>query len=528
MMVLKSVLQSRRRLFLVAWLLFCVFIAKQSDGATNNALVLRTGVRSSSTEIASVAEQLKKLGFETEQADCKNRDALRQTIQQFAQRVPNQSTAVIYAQGVTATGEYKSRDGKRTPQTYLLPDRTNVNQARDVSGKGVSLQEIADIMGQQSGCGRFLLLVDAADAGIEPPVSDATKSAEAYDLTRFQLVSIPVASCLAISVSETQEPSDRLAKMVQGVTPGKLAAWTAKLLKQSEPKQRFFVSSQSFSLEQANSDAGVRYLGSIGPGKFPGQEWTNSVGQVFCWCPPGAFTMGSPESESERDDDEGPIKVQLTKGFWISKYELTEREYSLLRKRNAKKPRGKLYPYVDARHGDALNAAKAITERERKAGTLPKDWAYTMPTEAEWEYACRAGSTTAYCFGDSSADLHRFGNFADATLFRFDPSLYRYASEQFDDGFDQAAPVGSYLPNAWGIHDMHGNVWEWCRDEYSELLAGGDDPSGPEKSAGRGRVIRGGSWISYPAYCRSSMRQVQTDLNVAPYLGIRLILKPSE
>ena len=178
------------------------------------------------------------------------------------------------------------------------------------------------------------------------------------------------------------------------------------------------------------------------------------------------------------------------------------------------------------RSGDARRYADNLTKRERESSQIPQSWAYSLPTEAEWEYACRAGTSTAYSFGDSVDKLPEHGNFADRQLLRFDDSEFRYADRALDDRFSQTAPVGSYRPNPWGIHDMHGNVWEWCSDNYVRQLSGGVDPQGPKQGDGRGRIIRGGSWLSRADYCRSAMRKAHHDLNSAPYIGIRIVLKP--
>lgn len=259
------------------------------------------------------------------------------------------------------------------------------------------------------------------------------------------------------------------------------------------------------------------------PGKHAGDELVNSIGQFFCWCPPGGFKMGSPVSEVNRSFDEDQIDVTLTQGFWMSKFEVTEREYKLVTKRSPKIARGDNFPMVDMKSGDARRYADNLTKREYEAGQLSKDWSYSFPTEAQWEYACRAGSRTAFSFGDSVTALPHYGNFADRSLLEFNDSEYRYANSTFDDGHARLAPVGSFKPNLWGLHDMHGNVWEWCTDRYATSLSGGIDPGGPEKGD-FGRVIRGGSWLSYAHYCRSAMRQSQHDLNSAPYVGIRVIL----
>ncbi len=171
------------------------------------------------------------------------------------------------------------------------------------------------------------------------------------------------------------------------------------------------------------------------------------------------------------------------------------------------------------------SVAAQLTKLEHESGRLPHDWLYDAPTEAQWEYACRAGHPSAYSFGADSKQITRFANFADQTLWRYNESDYRYADRQSNDGFALAAPVGSYRANAWGIHDMHGNVWEWCQDAYQVELAGGVDPTGPEKGTDRGRVIRGGSWLSRASYCRCAMRQAHHDLDAAAYIGIRLVIR---
>jgi len=147
---------------------------------------------------------------------------------------------------------------------------------------------------------------------------------------------------------------------------------------------------------------------------------------------------------------------------------------------------------------------------------------YRLPTEAEWEYACRAGTTTRYFCGDDAEALAEVGNVADGTAKAKYPGWTAIVAK---DGFIHTAPVGQYRPNAWGLHDMHGNVWEWCWDWYGADFYKGsrvDDPAGPLEAADR--VIRGGGWGLDPRYCRSAGRLRVTAGDRSSGLGFRLAL----
>ena len=264
----------------------------------------------------------------------------------------------------------------------------------------------------------------------------------------------------------------------------------------------------------------------------PGDEWINGLGMVFCWCPPGKFRMGIDGPPTPQTRDAAPVDASISEGFWMSKYELTLGDYGRARKRN---PEGReLVPLVHANQPitgikgpSALKFGSGTLEpMEKKAGCLPSGWGYRLPTEAEWEYACRAGSTSRFSFGDFVRDLHRYANYADRSLHQEDDSFH-YGDLTANDGVGRRpAPIGSYLPNAWGIHDMHGNVSEFVQDQYLTQLPGGNDPLGDVEKRSN-IVIRGGTWCSLAAYCQSGFRlscKFNHNEGHSDFRGMRVVL----
>jgi formylglycine-generating enzyme required for sulfatase activity len=231
----------------------------------------------------------------------------------------------------------------------------------------------------------------------------------------------------------------------------------------------------------------------------------------FRWCPSGTFTMGTPGATN----DEAPVSVTLSSGFWLGETEATQAQWTAIMKTTpwsgeARTKTGPDYPATSMSWDEAVAYCKKLTEQERAAGRLPVAWQYATPTEAQWEYACRAGTTTPYCFGESDSRLGDYGWFAKNA---------DNANEQY------AHRVGLKLANPWGLRDMHGNVHEWCQDWYVEKLAGGRDPSGPAQ--GTLRVLRDGSWNAKASACRSACRlRRSTDRRSNP-LGFRVAVVPT-
>jgi formylglycine-generating enzyme required for sulfatase activity len=229
--------------------------------------------------------------------------------------------------------------------------------------------------------------------------------------------------------------------------------------------------------------------GPLEAGGHAGQIWDgNSLRMPFCWCPPGKFKMGEAPDQ---------VDVTLNRGFWLGKTEVTQAQWQSVmetrpweRQQHVKS--GPDYPATFVNWDDARSFCEKLTKDEQAAGRLPEGWEYRLPTEAQWTYACRAGTTSVYSFGDETS---RLGDYA-----WFDANA-KNAGEEF------AHEVALKLPNAWGLYDMHGNVWEWCRDGYAAKLTGGSDPKVAVPQTPR--VLRGGSWAQDATYCRCDDRRGQ-------------------
>ena len=230
----------------------------------------------------------------------------------------------------------------------------------------------------------------------------------------------------------------------------------------------------------------------------------------------GRFRMGSGNGrKNERPDHD----VYVSRPFWIGKYEINQKLYRQIMDSNPSFYQGETKPVANVSWYDASAFCDHLTNRERKAGRLPTEYIYRLPTEAEWEYSCRAGSTQDFNFGDDVTLLYKHANYCDLS----NTNRLPWQDKHYDDGYNKPAPVGSFAQNSWGIYDMHGNVWEWCLDYFgpysSESLI---DPCGPK--SGFNRILRGGSWYHAPRGCRSSNRDGVDPGSKDKDFGFRVVL----
>lgn len=258
-------------------------------------------------------------------------------------------------------------------------------------------------------------------------------------------------------------------------------------------------------------------------GRHSGEE-RRIDGMTLCWCPEGRFVMGSPPGEPERRSGEDQVEVTLTRGFWMAKYETTQSQWkriigALPGELTAELPAGDDFPVGNVNFTEAEAFCRRLTQRARESVALPANWEFRLPTEAQWEYACRAGTTTATSFGDTLSS-HQ-ANFKGKS----------YNGAKQGPSLGRAAKVGSYPANAWGLHDMHGNSFEWCRDWYHSSLPGGVDPdlyfarstAVKNRTGDISRVRRGGCWADEGWPCRSAFRVRFEPERRYDHIGFRVV-----
>jgi formylglycine-generating enzyme required for sulfatase activity len=246
------------------------------------------------------------------------------------------------------------------------------------------------------------------------------------------------------------------------------------------------------------------------------------VKMEFVRIPKGKFTMGSPEGEKDRDDDEARHEVEITRDFYLGKYEVTQEQYKRVMGENPSyfaaggsgedKVSGldtRRFPVENVSWENAVRFCDKLGEKDRQGRK------FRLPSEAEWEYACRAGTTTPFHFGGALN-----GDKANCE------GDFPYGTEEKGRYLKRTCRVGSYAANAFGLYDMHGNVGEWCQDWYGPYVGLGlRDPLRTEKASENGRVLRGGSWWNQPRDCRAAGRDKVAPSYSHGSLGFRVAFR---
>lgn len=422
-----------------------------------------------------------------------------------------------------------TEDGKNTPHFYFCPgdaDIRKVRTANDITDRNrlIDLQELYTGL-QKCKAGGKLLLVDACR-------NDPTKPSLTRSLASNTLPPLPPppgGTAAFFSCSQHQKAFED-ADLQHGVffhnviqaLKGDADSSTAK--RQADGQITLAELSEHVSIETYDF-VRKKFRGAKQAPELKGQfrltvplidvqsapvSFTNKIGMQLKLIPAGTFMMGSPESEERRYHDEGPQhRVTISKPFYLGIHEVTQSQWQSVM---GTKPwrleqftiEGASYAATHVSWEDAVEFCKRLSRREGQT--------YRLPTEAEWEYACRAGSTTRFHFGDSKSNL----------------SEYAWWGRGFGIGNMQdelyAHEVGLKRPNGFGLYDMHGNVYEWCSDWYdsdSYENSPSVDPRGP--SSGSFRVSRGGSWIGEPTYVRSASRYYDAPDDRDYHVGFRVV-----
>jgi len=508
----------------------CLVIASTAQAEYRCALLIGNSeypgaaLASPSADVRAMEEILRKRGFTVTTVENLSGDDAKQAVEKFADTVPVLGTAVVYFSGYALQGQ---QNGNRR-DNYLMPVDGDAKNAWEVARSEVGVKWVLNHLSGFGGSSTKIVIVDGCYQHPQQEEEAAKGLLKLEDLPADSIVAY------AAPTGEIVAPPEK------GHAP-----FTAKLVEQLADSSRSLPDCLKATAGYFQTDlSSVDHLSqpassAIAPptefvaGKKAGDEWVNRYGMVFCWCPPGTFLMGSPEDQEGRDDDEGPVEVTISDGFWTSKFELTRDNFNVItRLRNRRATDDKNHP---ASGHDIGSYRRTIIEPlnagERSKDSLPQNWEYALPTEAQWEYAARAGTQTPYYFGTNEDELPRHGNFADRSLYEGGEGFPVYAHRTLDDGGVGLSRVGKYLPNPWGLHDVYGNMWEWCEDAYREQLPGGADPLIAIKPKSRDmQVVRGGCWLSPANYARSAFRHrfilTRSRKFVHDTAGCRLVIRP--
>ena len=423
----------------------------------------------------------------------------------------------------------------------------------------VSLGEVYKAL-EESGAGTRVLLVDACRNDPQSEAAKAVDKVKLESVTRPQAERPPGGVAALFSCSEGQKSyeSEKLGHGVffHYVIEGLKGEAANKKGEVTLQRLAAYVSDEVPDAAKDVSDSARQRPQQVGDlsGAVPlvtrgnRDDLTNSIGMKMKLIKPGKFLMGSPAGEEGRYDDEGPQhEVEISKAFYMGVYPVTKAQFAAFVKddgyqtdaekdgkggfgfntttakweqkaeytwRNPGFSQGDDHPVVEVSWNDATAFCAWLSKKEGKT--------YELPTEAEWEYACRAGTTTRFWCGDTDDSLKGNANIADASA-QGGVARHRWIVS-WDDGYAFTSPVGHYKANPWGLYDMGGNVWQWCADGYDKYQEGSiKDPNA--KDSANSRVLRGGSWCVEPRDCRSAHRNGSDPAGRDDSGGFRVVLR---
>lgn len=422
----------------------------------------KDAIPTAAQDAQTVANLLQAWHFRVTTAMNRTRDELRFVIKSFIDSTPVNGTAVIYVGGHSMT----FKDNKGVEQPLLLTIEGN--------RKAILLSDLIEEVGTSSAAKSTIILIDSGPGA----PSAYSERRDPPGLNAVTQLPDGVSLNFAMKPNTWGDQPGSMAKRLANSTSADLETKLSQASRWQHSTCEAGAISKPASHTIAPPDKLVR-------GKKAGDEWVSTHGTVFCWCP-------------ERG---------LQPGFWIGKYEARKSKFPSkpnLTHRN--------HPAHSLKQRDLDKLLKTLTQSEQKAGRLPQAWEYALPTPDHWEYAARAGTKGERYFTGNPAE---HANFADRSLLETGDDLYDYAAPESNDGFARLAPVGSFAPNPWGLHDVFGNVWE-------------------QTSTGE---LRGGSWVSPQEYLKAGLRKPPPSHPRKPsdhfpytseFVGFRLIIRQAD
>jgi len=475
----------------------------------NNSYVHGSPLKNCVNDARAVAEGLKGCGFEVTLVEDGGLQDLEGKVREFKRVATGAKAAWFY---------YAGHGAEVSGANYLIPVDAKVEEEYEVKHKTLPLDQV---LGAMDGSGTPLKVV-VLDCCRDNPFGRGWSRSGSQGLA--QVGSTPKGTIIAYATAPGQVASDgggrnspytsalvsALAKpgleidavfretgrMVQELSDHKQSPWMNMSFYGSFVVRLGKIAEASSPLGSSSPGVVVSPLGHGEVGRSVELKLPGGVPIILQYCPPGEFMMGSPKSEEGRGEGENQVSVRITNGFWMARTECTQKQWRAVMDSDPSNFKGDDLPVEQVSWENAQRFIAALNTNK----SLSDGWKWELPTEAQWEYACRAKTTTVFSFGNT------------------------LTTRQANIGSEirRTKRVGSYPANGWGLYDMHGNVWEWCRDWYGDALGGGVDPTGP--LTGDGRVYRGGSWNDTAADCRSALRDRFDPSYRFNYLGFRPIL----
>ncbi len=530
--------------------------AAQGQPERRTALVIGNAAYASGTlrnpinDARAMAKVLGELSFEVTLGENLDQKQMKRDIQAFGEKLQKGGVGLFYfaGHGVQVNG-----------RNYLIPVAAAIEHENQVEYESVDMGEVLSEMDYAHNRMNIVIMDACRDNPFARSFRSMSQGLASIDAPSGTLIAYATAPGSVANDGEgengvytgeliktmvqpglkIEDVFKRVRSAVREATGGKQVPWESSSLEGDFyflwPPPQHTVQASSTPAQPNPAAASAR--SASGPAQEPASRgekpmmslktWKEPVtGLAFVWVPGGCYLMGSPQSEKDRSEDEGPVHEVCVDGFWMSQTVVTNAQFKQFQKDHDSRDfaghslNGNGQPAVYVSWVDANNFAQWLT------GENGGQYKFRLPTEGEWEYACRAGSDASRYWGEDTSRACIYENVADYTAGR---QLGIKSVHECDDGYAATAPVGSFRPNAFGLYDMLGNVLEWCSDVYgvdSYVRHDRNNPQITDESMGGSRVIRGGCWRSSPKAARCAIRGSGLPDSMKDDLGFRIVRGP--